>query len=267
MSNTMKFACPCHFGTESVLKFEINKIGGENIVVSDGRITFTGDFSTLARANLCLSTAERVLIVLGEFKAYTFEELFQGVKSLPLEDFIGLIDAFPVKGFSLNSTLHSVPDCQSIIKKAAVERLKQVYNVSWFEEVGNMFKIQFSIIKDNVTIYIDSSGTGLHKRGYRKNANSAPIKETLAAGIVDLAGVRRDSIVSDPFCGSGTILIEAAYKALNIAPGLKRTFVSEKWNIIDENIWKMERERALDSIKKDADFFAYGTILTLKLLL
>ncbi len=258
MSNTMKFACPCHFGTESVLKFEINKIGGENIVVSDGRITFTGDFSTLARANLCLSTAERVLIVLGEFKAYTFEELFQGVKSLPLEDFIGLIDAFPVKGFSLNSTLHSVPDCQSIIKKAAVERLKQVYNVSWFEEVGNMFKIQFSIIKDNVTIYIDSSGTGLHKRGYRKNANSAPIKETLAAGIVDLAGVRRDSIVYDPFCGSGTILIEAAYKALNIAPGLKRTFVSEKWNIIDENIWKMERERALDSIKKDADFFAYG---------
>ena len=214
----IKFACPCHFGLESVLKFEITKIGGEDITVSDGRITFTGDFSMLARANLCLASAERVLIQIGEFKAVTFEELFQGVKALPFENYIGKDDIFPVKGHSLNSVLHSVPDCQAIIKKAVVEHLKSKYNINWFAETGSMFQIQFSIHNDNVTVYIDTSGAGLHKRGYRRNSNAAPIKETLAAGIIDLAHVRGDSIVYDPFCGSGTLLIEAAYKALNIAP-------------------------------------------------
>jgi putative N6-adenine-specific DNA methylase len=254
----LKFACPCHFGLESVLKFEVTKIGGEDIAVTDGRVTFTGDFGTLARANICLASAERVLVQLGEFKAVTFEELFQGVKAVPFENFIGKNDAFPVKGYSLNSVLHSVPDCQAIIKKAAVERLKTKYNVSWFEETGSTYQIQFSISHDNVIIYLDSSGAGLHKRGYRKNSNAAPIKETLAAGIIDLAHVRGDSVVCDPFCGSGTLIIESAYKALNIAPGLKRHFAAEKWSVIGEEIWQEERTRALDAIRKDTDFFAYG---------
>ena len=254
----IKMTCPCHFGLESVLKFEISKIGGQDISVSDGRVSFSGDFDLLARANLWLSTAERVLIQLAEFDAVTFEELFQGVKSIPLEDYIGEKDRFPVKGHSLNSELHSVPDCQSIIKKAAVERLKSKYGISLFEETGALFQIQFSILKNHVTIYIDSSGAGLHKRGYRKNSNAAPIKETLAAGIVDFVRVRGESIVCDPFCGSGTILIEAAYKALNIAPGLKRSFSSEKWGIIPSEIWIEERANARDSIRKDSEFFAYG---------
>jgi putative N6-adenine-specific DNA methylase len=255
----LRLSCPCHFGLESVLNFEIKKIGGEDIAVSDGRVAFSGGYDILARANLCLSTAERVLIQLGEFKALTFEELFQGVKALPLEQFIGVKDSFPVKGYSLNSVLRSVPDCQSIIKKAAVERLKQKYNVSWFEETGSIHQIQFSILKDNVALYLDTSGAGLHKRGYRQNSNAAPIKETLAAGIIDLAHVRSGSTVYDPFCGSGTFLIEAAYKALNIAPGLKRHFSAESWEVIDRKIWADERQRAVDSIKKENDFFAYGS--------
>ncbi|MEG0615117.1 MAG: THUMP domain-containing protein, partial [Oscillospiraceae bacterium] len=202
----LKLSCPCHFGLESVLSFEVKKIGGEDIVVSDGKVTFTGDYSVLARANISLSTAERVLVVLNEFHAATFEELFQGVKAIPLEDYIGKNDIFPVKGYSLNSTLHSVPDCQSIIKKAAVERLKAKYHVDWFQETGELYQIQFSILKDTATIFLDTSGAGLHKRGYRQNANTAPIKETLAAGIVDLARVKSNSVICDPFCGSGTFL-------------------------------------------------------------
>ncbi|MCM1226726.1 MAG: class I SAM-dependent RNA methyltransferase [Clostridium sp.] len=258
MNNRLKLTCPCHFGLESVLKFEANKIGGENITVRDGRVSFEGGFDMLARANICLSTAERVLIELAEFKAVTFEELFQGVKKIPLEEFIGAKDAFPVKGHSLNSALHSVPDCQSIIKKAAVERLKNKYHISWFEETEAVHQIQFSIIKDNVTIYLDTSGAGLHKRGYRKNANAAPIKETLAAGIVDLARVRSSSLVCDPFCGSGTILIEAALKALNIPPCINRRFAAEKWSCINEKIWREERQRAISLVNKNSEFKAWG---------
>ena len=245
-------------GLESVLKFEVTKIGGEDISVTDGRVSFSGDFRTLVRANLWLATAERVLVQLAEFDAVTFEELFQGVKNIPLEDYIGVNDKFPVKGYSLNSELHSIPDCQSIIKKAAVERLKSKYGVSWFEESGTTMQIRFGIMKNHVSIYLDSSGSGLHKRGYRRNSNAAPIKETLAAGLVDLAHVRGDSIVCDPFCGSGTILIEAAYKTLNIAPGLKRRFAADEWEFIPKNIWEEERAEALAAIRKDTDFFAYG---------
>ena len=256
--NNIKFTCPCHFGLESVLTFEVKKIGGENIEVLDGKVSFYGDISMIAKANICLATAERVLITLAEFEARSFEELFQGVKKIPLENFIQKNDKFPVKGYSLSSQLHSVPDCQAIIKKACVERLKNVYNINWFEETGNMMQIQFSIMKDKVCIYIDTSGVGLHKRGYRRNSNDAPIKETLAAGIVDLARVRSNSIVVDPFCGSGTFLIESAFKACNIAPGLKRKFVSENWDIINQEVWKNERKLALDSIKRDAEFKAFG---------
>lgn len=254
----MRLCCPCHFGLESVLKYEITKIGGTDLKVSDGKISFTGDDNILARANLCLSTAERVLIELTEFRASTFEDLFQGVKAIELERFIGRDDAFPVKGYSLDSALHSVPDCQAIVKKAAVERLKEKYGISWFDETGPTVQIKFSILKDIVTIYLDSSGVGLHKRGYRRNSNAAPIKETLAAGIVDLARVRPDSIVCDPFCGSGTLLIEAAMKALKIPVGINRRFAAEKWGCIDSKTWQEERARAIDGVDRSAGFQAIG---------
>mgnify|MGYP000844168624 FL=1 len=258
MTDTFKFSCPCHFGLESVLSFEIKKIGGQNVVADNGKVTFTGDYNLLARANISLSTAERVLIELSSFTATSFEELFQGVKKIPLENFIGKADAFPVKGYALNSTLHSVPDCQAIIKKAVVERLKGIYNMNWFEETGPVHQIQFSIMKDVATIYLDTSGVGLHKRGYRRNSNLAPIKETLAAGIIDLARIRSDSIVYDPFCGSGTFIIEAAFKALNIAPCLNRRFAAEKWDCINPAIWKEERNKAIENVNRDAEFHGYG---------
>ncbi|MDE6102316.1 MAG: class I SAM-dependent RNA methyltransferase, partial [Ruminococcus sp.] len=258
MNNSIRLCCPCHFGLESVLKYEITKIGGTDLKVSDGKISFTGDENIIARANICLSTAERVLIELIEFKATTFEELFQGVKAIELERYINPQDAFPVKGYSLNSALHSVPDCQAIVKKAAVERLKSKYGISWFEETGATVQIKFSILKDIVTIYLDTSGVGLHKRGYRRNSNAAPIKETLAAGIIDLARVRPDSIVCDPFCGSGTLLIEAGLKALKIAPGINRRFSAEKWNSINSEVWREERSRAIDSVDRSAQFHGIG---------
>lgn len=254
----IRLNCPCLFGLESVLSYEIKKIGGENLKVTDGKISFDGDFNTLAKANLWLSTAERVLIELGSFEAKSFEELFQGIKHLPFENFIGKSDTFPVKGYSLNSALHSVPDCQSIIKKAIVERLKSVYGISWFDEDGPVHQVQFSIHKDIVTIFLDTSGAGLHKRGYRRNSNDAPIKETLAAGIVDLARVRPDSKVLDPMCGSGTFLIESAYKALNIAPGLRRNFAAQRWSQIPEKVWVDARAEALDSIDRQGKFQAFG---------
>lgn len=254
----LRLCCPCHFGLESVLNFEIKKIGGENISVTDGKISFDGDFSMLARANLCLSTAERVLIELGSFTARSFEELFQGVKALSLEEYIGKNDAFPVKGHSLNSQLHSIPDCQKIIKKASVERLKSKYGVSWFEETGAVHQMQFAILKDVCTIYLDTSGAGLHKRGYRRNSNDAPIKETLAAGIIDLARARADSVVCDPMCGSGTFLIESAFKALNVAPGLRRKFAAQNWEQIPQEVWQKERCDAMDSINRQGSFKAFG---------
>lgn len=259
MSNKVRYCCPCHFGLESVLSFEIKKIGGENLVVTDGRISFDGDISMLARANICLATAERVLVELGSFEATSFEQLFQGVKALPLENFISATDRFPVKGHSLKSKLFSVPDCQSIIKKAAVERLKLVYGISRFEETGALVQIQFNILKDIATIYLDTSGEGLHKRGYRRDSNAAPIKETLAAGIIDLAHVRSDSIVCDPMCGSGTLVIESAYKALRIAPGIKRHFSAEAWGCIPQKIWEVERLAARENINKESGFMGYGS--------
>lgn len=259
MQQSYLLCCPCHFGLERTLRFEVSKIGGTDITAQDGRILFRGDETVIAKANLCLSTAERVLIQLGQFPAYTFEELFQGIRALPLEQWIGKDDAFPVKGHALNSKLHSVPDCQSIIKKAAVERLKTVYHTNWFTETGTAHPIHFSIRKDMATIYLDTSGIGLHKRGYRQNANAAPIKETLAAGIVDLARIHSDSIVCDPFCGSGTLLIEAAFKAMRMAPGLNRRFLAEKWNQIPQHVWNDARSEAVANIRHDATFMAFGS--------
>ena len=258
LNNSIRLCCPCHFGLESVLKYEITRIGGTELKISDGKISFTGDENILARANICLSTAERVFVELAEFPAKTYEELFQGVRAIELERYISVKNAFPVKGYSLNSTLHCVPDCQSIVKKAAVERLKEKYGISWFEETEAPVQIKFSLLKDICTIYLDTSGVGLHKRGYRRNSNAAPIKETLAAGIIDLARVRPDSIVCDPFCGSGTLLIEAALKALRIAPGINRRFAAEKWQSLDSAIWREERTRAIDNVDRSAKFQGIG---------
>ena len=257
--NQLKFICPCLFGLESTLSFEIKKLGGENVTVSDGRVSFYGDENLLARANLSLSVAERVLICLGEFTATSFNDLYENVKKLPFENFITKSDAFPVKGYSLNSKLHSVPDCQSIIKKAAVDRLKDKYGISWFTENGALVQIQFSILKDKVSIMLDTSGRGLYKRGYRAESLTAPIKETLAAGIVDLARVRSDSFVCDPFCGSGTLLIESAYKALNYAPCMNRRFSAENWATISEKVWTDAREAVKDAVNYDAKFEAFGS--------
>lgn len=256
--NGIKLSAPCIFGLESVLSGEIKRIGGQNVTTTDGRVTFTGGMEMIARANLHLYTAERVLIELGSFKARSFTELFDNVKALPLAEFIGRDDAFPVKGHSINSQLHSIPDCQSIIKKAAVECLKASYHTDWFEETGAVHQIVFNIIKDEVSIYLDTSGAGLHKRGYRKNSNAAPIKETLAAGIIDLARVRLYDKLLDPMCGSGTFVVEGAYKALNIAPGLRRSFAAEKWQQTDPSLWQTERAAAVEAINREKEFRSLG---------
>lgn len=255
----MKFSVPCLLGLEGLIADELRRMDAQNVAAQNGRVDFEGDEAVLARANICSRYAERILIRMGSFRAETFEELFQGVKKIPWEMFIGEKDAFPVKGYSLDSKLFSVSDCQAIIKKAVVERLKAKYNLNWFEETGTVYQIQFSIMKDTVTLFIDSTGIGLHKRGYRPVANAAPIKETLAAAMAELARVRHYHTLYDPMCGSGTILIEGAMKALNIAPGIHRTFACEKFPMIDDQIWRQERARAGDKVIRDADFKAFGS--------
>ena len=257
--NKIKIVCTCLFGLESVLAGEIKRMEGKQIETTDGRVSFVGDFDMIARANLNLRTAERVLISMGGFRADTFDQLFEGTKSIPFEQFIGVNDKFPVKGSSINSKLTSIPDCQSIVKKAMVERLKEKYSVNWFEETGNLFQIQFFIQKNIATIMIDTSGAGLHKRGYRRNSLVAPIKETLASGILDIARIYPDTILYDPFCGSGTFAIEAALKAFNIPSGIGRRFSAEKWDIFPSELWQQERERGLDLVRRDAKFHAYAS--------
>ncbi len=255
-----RLIAPCLFGIEGILADELKRLGCENVVAENGRVLFDGDANTIAMANINSRFAERIVIQLGSFKATTFTELFDNIKKIPLEDFISKDDAFPVKGWSINSQLHSIPDCQSIIKKACVERLKSVYKTSWFEEVGPVHQLQFSIMKDNVTFMLDTSGQGLHKRGYRANSNAAPIKETLAAAMCDLARIYPDTKLYDPFCGSGTILIEAALMAKKQAPGLRRSFASERFGFIDQKVWSEERGIALSKIlpAKDVDFKGFG---------
>ncbi|MBQ7063794.1 MAG: class I SAM-dependent RNA methyltransferase [Firmicutes bacterium] len=254
----MTIVVPTLFGLEGLVADELRFFGMEQVRAENGRVLFEGDLEEAARANIRLRMGERVLLELSRFTAVTFEELFQGVRDIPWEYWVGRTDTFPVKGWSLNSTLHSVPDCQSIIKKAIVDRLSSHYGIEWFEETGPTVQIQFSIMKDEVSIMLDTSGPGLHKRGYRANANEAPLRETLAAGMVDLAHVRRDSTVLDPMCGSGTILIEAALKARNISPGLTRRFACEKWSCFPEEIFPREREAARALIRKPEGFQAIG---------
>ncbi len=253
-----EMAAPCLLGVEGLVGEELRDMQAVDVRPENGRVFFKGDEHMLARANMGSRYSERILIHLGTFPARNFEELFQGVKALPWERWLDKGDAFPVKGRSLSSKLHSLPDCQSIIKKAVVERLRSKYHLSWFEETGPVHQIQFLIMKDKVSMMLDTSGAGLHKRGYRQNSTEAPIKETLAAAMVKLARVRSDGNFIDPFCGSGTLLTEAALYALNIAPGIQRHFAAEKWEQVDNRVWQEERNRARDLVKRDAAFRATG---------
>ena len=335
MPAKFELIAPCFFGCESTAKFELNRIGAENIRVDDGRLTFSGGAEMIAAANLHLRTVERVMLLLARYKASTFDELFDGVYSVPWEDLLPTDAAFPVTGSSLDSQLSSVPACQSIIKKAVVKRLMAKHHTSVLPESGTEYKIRFmlrknvceimldttgeglhkrgyrrnameapiretlaatiadlgrvrrdSLVEDpfcgsgtllivlpesgteykirfmlrkNVCeIMLDTTGEGLHKRGYRRNAMEAPIRETLAATIADLGRVRRDSLVEDPFCGSGTLLIEAAQKAMNIAPGLKRRFAAERYSFVPAAVWAEQRQKALAESKLDVGFEAFG---------
>ena len=242
----LQYCVPCLFGLEGLVSKELVRLGMDGVQAQDRRVFFKGDFSQMARANLNLRMGERVMILLASFEARSFEELYQGVKRIPLEQFIPKEGAFPVKGYSLNSQLHSVPDCQSIVKKAAVDRLGAHYGLSWLPETGETYHIHFSIMKDLVEVFLDTSGVGLHKRGYRQIANLAPLHETMAAAMVELARYRGKDFFWDPFCGSGTICIEAALTALNRAPGLGRGFAAQKWGCVDEQVWRNARMEALD---------------------
>lgn len=241
------------FGLEAVVKREIQDLGYKIIKSEDGKVTFLGDEKAIVRCNLWLRSADRVLLKMGEFNALTFEELFQQTKAIAWEDLIPIDGKFTVTGTSVKSKLHSVPSCQSIVKKAIVERLSGYYCIDHFEETGAEYTVKTTILKDRVTLTIDTSGPGLHKRGYRVCDVAAPIKETLAAAMVQLSFWREGRLLIDPCCGSGTIPIEAAMIARNIAPGLNRKFASQGWDMIPEEMWKEERRIAFEGVNYDAD--------------
>jgi len=250
---TFELIAPCHFGMEAVLKREIYDLGYEIIKVEDGRVTFEGDAEAICRANIFLRTAERILLKAGSFRAETFDQLFEEIKKISWEDYIPQNGKFWVtKASSIKSKLFSPSDIQSIVKKAMVERLKQVYQVSWFEEDGASYPLRIFLMKDEVTVAFDTSGESLHKRGYRTMTSKAPITETLASALLMLTPWKKDRILVDPFCGSGTFLIEAAMLAANIAPGLNRAYTSESWdNLIEKKLWAEVVEEANDMIDKD----------------
>lgn len=251
---------PCHFGLEAVLKKEIIDLGYDITQVEDGRVTFAGDEEAVCRANIGLRTAERILIKIGSFPAESFDELFEGIKALAWEDYIPLDGKFWVaKAASVRSKLFSPSDMQSIIKKAIVERLKQVYHISWFSEEGQQFPVRVFLMKDQVTVGLDTTGESLHKRGYRKQMARAPIAENLAAAMIMLTPWKKDRILADPFCGSGTIPIEAALMAANIAPGMKRGFTALKWDqLIPETIWNDCYEEARELVDDSVKVEIYG---------
>ena len=257
---TYELVVPCHFGMEAVTKREIYDLGYEITRVEDGRITFEGDAEAICRANVFLRTAERVLLLVGRFKATTFEELFQGVKALPWEEYIPRDGKFWVKkASSIKSKLFSPSDIQSIAKKAMVERLKQVYKTEWFKEDGAAYPIRIFLLKDEVMVALDTSGDSLHKRGYRKLQSKAPISETLAAALIMLTPWKKDRILVDPFCGSGTFLIEAAMMASNMAPGMNRSFLAEEWkNLIPRRAWYEVHDEAASLVDTKLDLDLQG---------
>ena len=249
----------CMFGLEKLLGEEIDALGLTRLDTMDGRVTFEGEEADIPRANIALRCAERVFVHLGAFPVRSFAELFDGVKSLPWEDWINRNDAFPVKGHSIKSGLTSIPDCQSIVKKAVVERLKERYGISWFEETGVKYQIEFFIFKDIAHLMIDTSGVALHKRGYRPEAGAAPLRETLAAALALTARPREDILFWDPFCGSGTIAIEAAMIVSGRAPGLGRSFAGEAFANIPKHLWETAREEARAKIRTDCKFEVYAS--------
>ena len=250
---TYELVVPCHFGMEAVTKREIYDLGYEITRVEDGRVSFEGDAEAICRSNVFLRTAERVLLLVGRFHATTFEELFQGIKALPWEEYIPQDGKFWVKkASSIKSKLFSPSDIQSIAKKAMVERMKQVYKTDWFKEDGAAYPVRIFLLKDEVMVALDTSGDSLHKRGYRLATSKAPITETLAAALIMLTPWRKDRILVDPFCGSGTFPIEAAMMAANIAPGMNRNFTAEAWtNIIPSELWEDAKAEAEDMVEKD----------------
>ena len=254
-----EFIAPCHFGMEAVLKREILSLGLEIVQVEDGKVTFKGDESAFARTNIFLRTTERILLKVGSFKATTFDELFEGTKALPWEQYVPKGGRFWVtKANSVRSALFSPSDIQSIMKKAMVERLKAKYEIDWFSETGADYAVRVSILKDEVTVGLDTSGESLHKRGYRKLTSKAPITETLAAAIILHTPWKADRLLVDPFCGSGTFPIEAALIGMNIAPGIKRGFAAEKFSFLDKKIWENARTEAKDMIRHDVELNIQG---------
>jgi len=255
----LQLIATCIFGLEAVVARELKWLGYEDQMVENGKVTFSGDESAICRSNLWLRTAERVLVKVGEFKALTFDELFEQTKALPWYDWIPEDAEFPVVGKSIDSKLASVPDCQSIVKKAVVEKMKQKYKRERFEETGPRYKIEVGFLKDTAILTIDTSGAGLHKRGYRKLVSEAPVKETLASAMILISRWNHSKVLIDPFCGSGTIPIEGALIGLNIAPGLKREFVAEGWPSIPKALWENAREEANAAIKLDRELRINGS--------
>jgi len=246
------------FGLEAVVKREIEALGYKILKTEDGKVTYMGDERAIVRSNLWLRSADRVLLKMAEFKALEFEELFQQTKAIAWEELIPVDGKFTVTGTSVKSKLHSVPACQKIVKKAIVERLKEFYGIEVFEETGAEYTVKATLLKDRVTLTVDTSGVGLHKRGYRVCDVAAPIKETLAAAMIQLSFWRKDRILLDPCTGSGTIPIEAAMIARNIAPGLNRSFACQEWEFIDDKFWKEEKKAAFEAIDYDSELKIYG---------
>lgn len=257
---TYEYVSPCHFGLEAVLKKEIMELGFEVVQVEDGRVTYRADERAVARANMFLRTTERVLLLVAKFRAETFDELFEKTKALPWEHFIPRDGKFWVaKATSIKSKLFSPSDIQSIMKKAIVERLKQKYHQDWFAETGAGYPVRVTFMKDEVTIGIDTSGESLHKRGYRRLTSKAPLTETLAAALIALTPWKKDRVLVDPFCGSGTIPIEAAMMGLNMAPGRQRTFLAEQWgNLVPGQYFKEARQEADDMVLRDVKLSING---------
>ncbi|WP_058303479.1 THUMP domain-containing class I SAM-dependent RNA methyltransferase [Gorillibacterium timonense] len=248
---SIQLIATCPMGLEAIVAREIKELGYEDMQVENGRITFKGDELAICRANLWLRTADRVLVKMGEFKARTFDELFEGTKALPWPDWIPESGEFPVEGRSHKSQLSSVPACQGIVKKAIVEKMKQSYKREWFPENGARYVIEVALMNDIALLTLDTTGASLHKRGYRKLITEAPLKETMAAALILLSRWRPERPLYDPFCGSGTIPVEAAMIGWNIAPGLRRHFSAEHWPIISEDLWEQAREEAFDAVKDD----------------
>lgn len=259
MENELELIATTAMGLESVAASELKKLGYRQLTVENGKITFPGKLIDICRTNLWLRTADRIRLKIGSFRAMTFDSLFEGTKALPWADFLPSHAAFPVTGKSHHSQLHSVPDCQAIVKKAVVESMKQHYATDWFTEDGPMFKIQVALDRDVATLSIDTSGEGLHKRGYRQLHNQAPLKETLASAMILLSRWTPDRPFVDPFCGSGTLPIEAAMIGQNIAPGFNRSFVSEQWPAFQQKEWEKAREEVEDLANYQQSLMIHGS--------